>query len=77
MTGNRWKFACPEHLIGPAADFCTPCRATWTSAAADWLRDLIDGDARDACGPKVPTTLAEAADELDALAAAIKTGDVS
>jgi hypothetical protein len=77
MTDTRWKFACPEHVIGPAANFCTPCRATWTSAAAEWLRDLIDGDARDACGPKVPTTLAEAADELDALAAAIKTGDVS
>lgn len=78
------KSVCGDH--GPSKDwFCDPCRVDWTHAAAVHLRDLVGGDVRDLAAynsdapdsATIPTTLAEAADEVDAFAAAIKNGDIS
>jgi len=78
---------CGEHGVS-LISFCEPCRVEWTQAAAGHLRDLdFSGDVRDLAaaaadgtvpeGTKIPTTLAGAADEVDAFAAAIKNGDIS
>jgi hypothetical protein len=78
---------CGEHGVS-LISFCEPCRVEWTHAAAEHLRDLAEGgDIRDLAaaaadgtvpeGAHIPTTLAEAADEVDAFAAAIKNGDIS
>jgi hypothetical protein len=81
------KTVCVEH--GPSTiSFCEPCRVHWTRMAAGHLRDLAEGgDARDlatvALGgidpedAHIPSTLAEAAAEVDALADAIRSGDIS
>jgi hypothetical protein len=82
------KSFCRQHGTSFDVDFCEPCRVHWTRQAAGHLRDLDEGgDTRDlaavalgAIDPEdahIPTTLAEAVAEVDALAAAIERGDIS
>lgn len=81
------KSFCHQHGTSFTVDFCEPCRVHWTRMAAGHLRDLVEGDARDlasvalgAIDPEdahIPVTLAEAVDEVDALATAIERGDIS
>jgi len=78
---------CGDHGIS-LISFCEPCRVHWTHQAAGHLRDLAEGgELRDMAvaaadgtvpdGTTIPTTLAEAADEVDAFATAIQSGDIS